>query len=81
MGLNSSFSQPAGRGGHIALAGRPAAHPTRPARRVLAPACGGLLGIASTVSLNRPRSPAMLADRTAISVTDRLSPSGVSWTA
>jgi putative transposase len=32
------------------------------------PACSGLPGIASTVSLNRPRSPTMLADRSAISI-------------
>jgi Integrase core domain len=31
------------------------------------PACSGLPGIASTVNLNHPRSPAMLADRSAIS--------------
>ena len=32
------------------------------------PACSGLPGTASTVRLNRPRSPAMLADRSAISI-------------
>jgi transposase InsO family protein len=32
------------------------------------PACSGLHGTASTVSLNRPRSPAMLANRTKISI-------------
>ena len=31
-------------------------------------ACSGLPGIASTVSLNHPRSPAMLANRSAISI-------------
>jgi hypothetical protein len=32
------------------------------------PACGGLHGIASTASLNRPRSAVMMADRSAISI-------------
>jgi len=41
----------------------------RPARPALSrPACSGLPGTASTVSLNRPRSPAMLADRSAIPI-------------
>src|SRR5207247_11023456 len=48
------------------VAGRRSARPARPDSSWRA--CSGLPGIASTVSLNHPRSPAMLADRSAISI-------------
>src|SRR5215217_750058 len=48
------------------VAARRSARPARPDWS--RPACSGLPGIASTVSLNHPRSPAMLADRSAISI-------------